>query len=95
MSTPNPLIAAVIDALTDDDLADLAQRLQPHLLNQRRAAEEDDLMTTEEAAGYLRCDRQRIYDLRHSGALTPQRDGTRLLFRRRDVDRYLAERAGR
>lgn len=95
MSTPNPLVAALIDALTDDDLADLAHRLQPHLADQRRSAEADDLLTTRETASYLRCGRQRVYDLRHAGDLAPERDGARLLFRRRELDRYLAERAGR
>ncbi len=33
--------------------------------------------------------RRRVYDLTSRGELTPRRDGSRLLFRPADLDRYL------
>jgi excisionase family DNA binding protein len=42
-----------------------------------------------EAAGYLRCRRQRVYDLVSAGRLRVAKDGTRSLFRREWLDAYL------
>jgi excisionase family DNA binding protein len=47
-------------------------------------------LTVKEAAEYLRCRPQAIYDRIHEGALRPCRDGRRVLLRREDLDRYLA-----
>jgi excisionase family DNA binding protein len=43
-------------------------------------------MTIPEVADYLRCDRQRIYDLRSSRQLTPVREGGRALVLRTEVE---------
>src|SRR4051812_20177195 len=43
----------------------------------------------DEAAEYLRCSKQAIYDRVNQGALHPGRDGRRLLFRRERLDEYL------
>jgi excisionase family DNA binding protein len=42
-----------------------------------------------EAADYLRCSKQRVYDLTASGRLPVSKDGTRSLFRREWLDAYL------
>lgn len=42
-----------------------------------------------EAASYLACSRDRVYDLVQLGKLEASRDGRRLLFRRADLDGYL------
>lgn len=47
-------------------------------------------MTTAEAADYLRCSKQRVFDLTSAGALHVHKDGARNLYRRSDVDAYLA-----
>ena len=47
-----------------------------------------------EAARYLRCKPQRLYDLVSAGSIEPSRDGKRLLFRRDALDGYLAGAAG-
>lgn len=52
------------------------------------------LLTVDEAAAYLRCSKQAVYDRVHQGALKPLRDGKRLLFSRAAVDAYLEGRAG-
>jgi len=45
--------------------------------------------TVAEAADYLRCSRQRIYDLLSDGRLTRFKDGSRVLVLREELDRYL------
>jgi excisionase family DNA binding protein len=49
----------------------------------------------EQAAEHLACKPQRIYDLVSQGRLGCHRDGRRLLFRRPDLDAYLARTASR
>lgn len=55
-------------------------------------------LTVEEAAAYLGCKRQRIYDLRSSGVLSRYSDGSRALVARAELDAYvrgeLPERGG-
>lgn len=46
-------------------------------------------LTVGEAAEYMRCGRQRIYDLLSAGRLTRRKDGARVLLRRDEIDRYL------
>jgi excisionase family DNA binding protein len=85
------LAAALLAELDEDALDRLARALAP------RFAEMFDgvagpWLNVDEAATYLRCARQRVYDLVHAGALTPHRDGRRLLFHRDDLDTYLGRR---
>jgi len=47
--------------------------------------------TIDEAADYLRCSRQRVYDLRSSGRLSRHGDGGRALVDRRELDRLVEE----
>jgi excisionase family DNA binding protein len=47
-------------------------------------------MTVDEAADYLRCSRQRIYDLLSSRRLTRLKDGSRVLLLRSELDAHLA-----
>ena len=42
-----------------------------------------------EAAAHLNCKRQRIYDLVSQRAIPHRREGSRLLFRLADLDRWL------
>jgi len=73
---------ALIDAIADA----VALRLN----GQAPASSVSPYMTVDEAAAYLRCSRQRVYDLVHDGKLEPRRDGRRLLFHRVDtLDAYL------
>lgn len=48
-------------------------------------------MDTSEAATWLSVPRSRIYDLVSLGHLTPARDGTRLKFKRSDLDTYMGK----
>lgn len=48
-------------------------------------------LTVVEAAEYLRCGRQRIYDLLSSRRLTRFKDGSRVLLERKELDRLVAQ----
>ena len=50
-----------------------------------------EYMDAREAAAYLRCPRQRIYDLTSSRSLPYFKFGGRLLFSKRDIDAWMAE----
>jgi excisionase family DNA binding protein len=46
-------------------------------------------LNAEQAAEYLTCSRERLYDLVQLHTLEPCRDGRRLVFKRTDLDAYL------
>lgn len=90
------------DALTltlgDASLEALAQRVAAIL--RERAPEEPPrderrYLSVAEAADYLRCSRQRVYDLCSQGTLRRLKDGTRVLLDRGEIDAYLAAHADR
>lgn len=85
-------VGQMLDSLDGEDLARLAQRLRPLLDG---PADGDRLYTAHQAAVYLRCPVQRIYERRRDGKLKCERDGRRLLFRRAELDRHLAAGADR
>jgi excisionase family DNA binding protein len=58
-----------------------------------RVAHTPDYLTPQEAAEYMRCSKQRVYDLTSTGRLPVCKDGARSLYRRVDVDRYLSGEA--
>lgn len=68
----------------------MAQRAAALVLAQLAAdGAEPEYFTVKEAAAYLRCSRQRIYDLVSSSRLPRCKDRTRLLLRRADLDAYV------
>jgi excisionase family DNA binding protein len=85
-----PLAHALVASLDEQALVDLAALLGPHLAP---AAPVSPWLDVEEAATYLRCGRQRIYDLVSQGRLRCGKDGSRSLFRREWLDDYLAGEA--
>jgi excisionase family DNA binding protein len=58
-------------------------------------AEASPYMTALEAADYLRCSRQRIYDLLSQRRLTRHKDGARTLISRAEIDAYVRENGRR
>jgi len=86
----------VTDALLEQLVAVLADSLAPRLADElapriaeelaRRAA---PFVTVDEAAGYLRCGRQRVYDLLSSGRLSRHKDGTRVLVSRMELEAHV------
>jgi excisionase family DNA binding protein len=84
------LAAALIAELDDETLGALADLLTP-LLAARLDARIDASrwLNAEDAADYLACSRDRLYDLVQVGKIKPSRDGRRLLFRSGELDAYL------
>ena len=84
------LALAVLEALDERSLDILAERLAPLLTTRLGAREQGSpWLNAEDAALYLACSRDRLYDLVQIGKLKPSRDGRRLLFRREDLDSHL------
>jgi excisionase family DNA binding protein len=74
----------------------IAERAAEIVLEQR--ADDRDVsspwLSIAEAADYARCDRQRIYDLRSSGRLSPYSDGSRAVVSRVELDAHLRSSRG-
>lgn len=79
LQLPPALVDALVERVADRILARLD--VEP--------ADASPYLTIPEAAEYLRCSRQRIYDLCSSGRLPRCKDGTRVLVRRADLDRLV------
>jgi excisionase family DNA binding protein len=71
----------------DDFVEQVAQRVAELLAEPQEPA--SPYATVDEAAEYLRCQRQRIYDLVSSRRLTKYRDGARVLVSRQELDEHL------
>jgi excisionase family DNA binding protein len=85
------LASALLAELSEADLDHLAELLAPRLASRldRSDQPKSRWLNAEQAAEYLACSRDRLYDLAQLGKLEPRRDGRRLLFRRADLDAYL------
>jgi excisionase family DNA binding protein len=70
----------LIEAISERTAALLAELLP---------ASPEPYLDVDGAAGYLACSRDRIYDLRRQG-LAHFKDGSRLLFKREDLDGWLS-----
>jgi excisionase family DNA binding protein len=79
--------------LPPEVLEAIAQRSAEIVLELRGAGEARELLTVPEAAEYLRCDRQRIYQLRSDGRLPRTSEGGRALVRRADLDGLVVDEA--
>jgi len=81
-------------ALPLDSLELLAQRVADILEGrQNRAESVRRWLTVDQAADYLGCKRQRIYDLRSSGRLSRCGDGRRGLIDRHELDALIEKGA--
>lgn len=78
-------------SLPPDLIEQIARRAADILAE--RVAHVPDYLTAAEAASLMRCSKQRVYDLTSAGRLPVCKDGSRSLYRRSDVDRYLAGEA--
>lgn len=73
--------------LDEDDLIERLALKVAELVESRH--ERSPLLDVDEAAAYLRCNRKRIYDLCSQGRLAHEKDGSRTLIRREQLDRHL------
>jgi excisionase family DNA binding protein len=76
--------------LTEDQLDAVADRVAALLADRQPPQQSGGWLNAAEAAAHLACSRERLYDLVQLGKLARTRDGRRLLFRRSDLDQYLA-----
>lgn len=85
-------MSAIVDALlaelTDGDLDRLAERLAPRLTPVTASAD-NGWLDVAAAAAYLACPRSRIYKLSSTGRMPCHRDGSRLLFKRAELDTFV------
>jgi excisionase family DNA binding protein len=75
--------------LGQEALEQIAQRAADILAE--RSAPVPEYLTPQEAADYMRCSKQRVYDLTSAGRLKVCKDGARNLYRRVDLDAYLSD----
>jgi excisionase family DNA binding protein len=75
----------VILEIPPEVLEAIARRAAELVLEHRGGGDARELLTVPEAAEYLRCSRQRIYELRSSGRLPKTSEGGRALVRRADI----------
>jgi excisionase family DNA binding protein len=85
------LARALLDAIAADPEA--VERLRT-IVGVREANGPEAWIGVADAAAHLGCKRQRIYDLVHSRAIPHRKEGSRLLFRRSQLNEWLDGRAG-
>jgi excisionase family DNA binding protein len=85
-----PVVAAILEALDDDALDALADLLAPRIADRLPRQADDCWLDSQSAAEYLSVPRSRIHDLVGLRRLPVHRDGRKLIFRKSDLDRYLA-----
>lgn len=79
----------LIVQLPDEVLDAIADRVAGIISERTGADRPEPWIGVAEAAEHLHCRPQRIYALVHQGRLRPRRDGSRLLFRRSELDQWL------
>lgn len=84
-------IAAFALSITPDLVDAIAVRVAEVLDGRMRPSLPEGWIGVDDAAAHLACKPQRIYDLVSQRRLPFRRDGRRVLFRRSDLDGYLAQ----
>ena len=87
-TAPSPANGLTL-TLSAEQLAELEDRVAARVLASLKPAPESPYLAVDEAAAYLRCSRQRIYDLLSEGRLSRHKDGARVLSRRDELDRHV------
>jgi excisionase family DNA binding protein len=72
---------------------ELVDEIAGRVLDLIGARAQTPYMSVDEAADYMRCKPQRVYDLLSARRLTRLKDGSRVLVKREEIDAYLAARA--
>jgi excisionase family DNA binding protein len=92
----NALAAALLAEMDDETLTTLADRLVPILAS--RIGQDKHIfpwLDVEGAAMHLACPRSRIYALVSVRRIPHYKDGSRLLFRREELDDWVRAGGGR
>ena len=82
-------------SIPDELIEELAQRISDKLREQipSQPTTTSPWLTASEAATYLGCGKRRIYDLAGANRIPLHREGSRLLFRRDDLDGWIVSGA--
>ena len=82
-------------AIPDELIEELAQRISDKLREQipSQPTTTSPWLTASEAATYLGCGKRRIYDLAGANRIPLHREGSRLLFRRDELDGWIVSGA--
>jgi excisionase family DNA binding protein len=92
----NALAAALFAEIDEDTLAALADRLAPIVAARIRPTEPSmPWLDVVAAAQHLACPRSRIYALVSARRIPHHKDGSRLLFRREELDEWVRTGGGR
>lgn len=98
MTLLNEAVTQTISVVVPDSLIDEIAAIAAHIVVARLDITGETgiptLMTVTEAADYLRCKPQRIYDLVSSRRIPRFKDGSRTLIARADIDAYLQQEPG-
>jgi excisionase family DNA binding protein len=94
MDSAEGLRAAVTIDLSRELIDAIAERVAT-LLAKRIELEPEPWIGVEQAAVHLACPKSRIYDLVSARRIPHERDGSRLLFRRADLDEWVSSGGGR
>jgi excisionase family DNA binding protein len=94
------LAAALLAEMDDDTLATLADRLadrlEPILVPRLNPSQPpDSWLDVGQAAEHLSCPRSRIYALVSARRMPHHKEGSRLLFRREELDEWVRAGGGR
>ena len=93
-----------LEAFLSPAALDALERLQREIVrdellvlaaNRIRSGNRTEYLSVREASDFLRCDRQRVYDLLSAGRLTRHKDGSRVLIRRTELEAHVANGQGR
>lgn len=88
--------AAILAELSEAELRELAERLRPFLSDDRAPASPDGwLRGAGEIASYIGAPRSRVYALTSAGRIPVGRDGSALVARRSELDRWLSDGGSR
>jgi excisionase family DNA binding protein len=82
--------AALVVELPPSVVDEIVARVAAEVLGALQAASSSPYLSLPEAADYMRCSRQRLYDLLSARRLTKYKDGARVLLSRAEIDAYLA-----
>ncbi|MGH2741824.1 MAG: helix-turn-helix domain-containing protein [Thermoleophilaceae bacterium] len=86
--------AEVLSLVIPRDVVESVAARAAELLEARRVSEVEPWIAVGDAAAHLACPRSRIYALVSARRIPHRKDGSRLLFRRSDLDAWLADGGG-
>ena len=92
--SPKPTNGSKLSLAVPDDLVEALAERVADLLSAREPDGPEPWIAVAAAAEHLACAPARIYALASARRIPHERDGSRLLFRRSDLDAWLAQGGG-